>query len=47
MMNTIDWLKKLVTDCKISMSNKSKMLNEINQFEVMPKRLRKWQMQIN
>ena len=45
--NTINWLKKLVTDCKISMSNKSKMLNEINHFELMPKRLRKWTMKIN
>ena len=45
--NTIKWLKELFSNDKISLSNKSKMLEEINHLEVMPSRLRKFAMKIN
>ena len=44
--NTITWLKELFNTDKISLGNKSKMLEEINHFELLPKRLRKWTMKI-
>ena len=44
--NTIKWLKELFSNDKISLGNKSKMLQEINHFELLPKRLRKWTMKI-
>ena len=43
---TIDWLKSLFSEDKISLGNKSKIVNEINNWEVLPKRLRKWAMKI-
>ena len=45
--NTLKWLKELFSNDKISLSNKSKMLEEINHLEVMPSRLRKFAMKIN
>ena len=45
--NTIKWLKELFSNDKISLGNKSKMLEEINHLELLPKRLRKWTMKIN
>ena len=44
---TINWLKELYNEDKISLGNKSKILNEINQLEVIPKRVRKWSLKIN
>ena len=44
---TINWLKELYNEDKISLDNKSKVLNEINQLEVIPKRVRKWSLKIN
>ena len=43
---TMDWLKSLFNEDKISLGNKSKIVNEINNWEVLPKRLRKWAMKI-
>ena len=43
---TIEWLKQLFNDDKISLGSKSKMLDEINRLELLPKRLRKWSMKI-
>ena len=45
--STINWLKELYSEDKISLDNKSKVLNEINQLEVIPKRVRKWSLKIN
>ena len=45
--STITWLKELYNKDKISLGNKSKILNEINQLEVIPKRVRKWSLKIN
>jgi len=45
--NTIKWLKELFTQDKISLTNKSKMLEELNHYEMLPKRLRKWTQKIN
>jgi len=39
---TISWLKELFNDDKISLGSKSKMLDEINNLEVLPKRVKKW-----
>ena len=39
---TISWLKELFNNDKISLGSKSKMLDEINNLEVLPKRVRKW-----
>jgi hypothetical protein len=44
--NTIKWLKELFGNDEISLGNKSKMLEQINHFELLPKRLRKWTMKI-
>jgi hypothetical protein len=44
--HTVTWLKELFNTDKISLGNKSKMLEEINHFELLPKRLRKWTMKI-
>ena len=38
---TIDWLKQLFSEDKISLNNKSKMLDEINRLEVLPTKIRK------
>ena len=43
---TIKWLKDLFSTDKISLGNKSRMLEEINHFELLPKRLRKWSLKI-
>ena len=40
--NTINYLKELYSNDKISMIDKSKIINELNNLEVVPKRLRKW-----
>ena len=40
--NTVNYLKELYSKDKISMFNKSKIINELNNLEVIPKRLRKW-----
>ena len=45
--NTIKWLKELCNKDKISLGNKSKMLEQINHLEIIPKRLRKWSLKIN
>ena len=45
--NTIDYLKELYSNNKISMNSKSKIINELNHFEILPKRLRKWTMKIS
>ena len=39
---TVSWLKKLFNEDTISLSSKSKMLDEINSLEVLPKRTKKW-----
>ena len=39
--HTINWLKELFNEDKISLGNKSKMLDEINGIEILPKKLRK------
>ena len=44
---TISWLKELFNNDKISLGSKSKMLDEINNLEMMPSRLRKFAMKIN
>ena len=43
---TIKWLKDLFSTDKISLGNKSRMLEEINHFELIPKRKRKWSLKI-
>ena len=43
---TIKWLKDLFSTDKISLGNKSRMLEEINHFELLPKRQRKWSLKI-
>ena len=45
--NTIKYLKELYGNDEISMTNKSKVINELNNLEVMPKRVRKWVQKIN
>ena len=45
--NTVNYLKELYGDDKISMTNKSKVINELNGLEIIPKRLRKWIEKIN
>ena len=45
--NTVNYLKDLYSNDKISMTNKSKVINELNNLEVMPKRVRKWVQKIN
>ena len=40
--NTINYLKELYSNDEISMIDKSKIINELNNLEVVPKRLRKW-----
>ena len=45
--NTIRYLKELYSNDEISMTNKSKVINELNNLEVMPKRVRKWVQKIN
>ena len=44
---TIKWLKQLFSEDKISLGSKSKMLDELNHYEMLPKRLRKWTQKIN
>ena len=44
--NTIKYLKELYSKDKISMTHKSKIINELNGWEVLPKRLRKWAIKI-
>ena len=45
--NTVNYLKELYGNDKISMTNKSKVINELNGLEIIPKRLRKWIEKIN
>lgn len=44
--NTVKYLKDLYSKDRISMSNKSKIIDELNGWEVLPKRMRKWAMKI-
>mgnify|MGYP003122013179 FL=1 len=44
---TVKWLKQLFNEDKISLGGKSKMLDELNHYEMLPKRLRKWTQKIN
>ena len=44
---TINYLKELYSEDKISISDKSKIINELNGLEMMPSRLRKFAMKIN
>ena len=45
--NTVNYLKELYSNDEISMTNKSKVINDLNGLEVIPKRLRKWSLKIN
>ena len=40
--HTRDYLNELYSKDKISLSSKSKVMDELNRFEILPKRLRKW-----
>jgi len=44
--NTLSYLNELYSKDKISLSSKSKVIDELNQMEILPKRLRKWVMKI-
>jgi len=44
--NTVTYLKELYVKDKISMTSKSKIIDELNGWEVLPKRMRKWAMKI-
>ena len=44
--NTLSYLNELYSKDKISLRSKSKVIDEINQMEILPKRLRKWVMKI-
>ena len=44
---TVSWLNKLFNNDEISLGSKSKMLDEINSLEIIPKRTRKWAMKID
>jgi hypothetical protein len=44
--NTVKYLKELYSKDRISMSSKSKIIDELNGWEVLPKRMRKWVMKI-
>mgnify|MGYP003141945131 CR=1 FL=1 len=44
--HTITYLKDLYANDKISMTHKSKIINELNGWEVIPKRMRKWALKI-
>ena len=41
------YLKELYANDKISMNSKTKIIDELNTWEVLPSRLRKWAMKIN
>ncbi len=43
---TLDYLKDLYENNKISMNDKSKIVDELNCYEILPKRLRKWSIKI-
>ena len=43
---TINYLKELYSEDKISISDKSRIINELNGLEMMPSRLRKFAMKI-
>ena len=45
--HTMTYLKELYAKDKISMTHKAKITDELNGWEVMPKRLRKWAMKID
>ena len=45
--NTMTYLKELYAKDKISMTSKSKIIDELNGWEVLPKRMRKWAMKID
>ena len=45
--HTVTYLKELYAKDKISMTHKAKITDELNGWEVMPKRLRKWAMKID
>jgi hypothetical protein len=42
----VKYLKELYSKDRISMSSKSKIIDELNGWEVLPKRMRKWVMKI-
>ena len=44
--HTMTYLKELYANDKISMNDKSKIIDELNGWEVLPSRLRKWTMKI-
>ena len=44
--NTLSYLNELYSKDKISLRSKSKVIDEINKMEILPKRLRKWVMKI-
>jgi len=44
--HTMTYLKELYEKDKISMTHKSKITDELNGWEVLPKRMRKWAMKI-
>ena len=43
---TLEYLSDLYRENKISMVDKSKITNELNGYEVIPKRLRKWKLPV-
>ena len=45
--HTVTYLKELYAKDKISMTHMAKITDELNGWEVMPKRLRKWAMKID
>ena len=44
--HTVTYLKELYAKDKISMTSKSKIIDELNGWEVLPKRMRKWAIKI-
>ena len=44
--HTVTYLKELYAKDKISMTHKAKITDELNGWEVLPKRMRKWAMKI-
>ena len=44
---TREHVKQLFINNKISLTTKSKLINEINQLHILPKRVRKWKMKID
>ena len=44
--HTLNYLKDLYGKNRISMNDKSKIIDELNGYEILPKRLRKWSLKI-